>query len=44
MRLMIAVVVLLTVSVLSLSMMTPAGAELTGKGDQLEASINTTAN
>jgi hypothetical protein len=40
MRVMIAVVTLMVVSVLSLSMMTPAGAELTGQGDKLEASVN----
>jgi hypothetical protein len=40
MRLMIAVVTIMVVSVLGLSMLTPAGAELTGKDNRLEASVN----
>lgn len=40
MRLMIAVVSLMIVSVLSLSILTPAGAKLAGQDDQLEASVN----
>ena len=40
MRVMIAVVTIMVVSVLSLTMLTPAGEELTGKGQKLEASIN----
>lgn len=39
MRVMIAVVTIMVVSVLSLTMLTPAGEELTGNGVKLEASI-----
>lgn len=40
MRVMIAVVTIMVVSVLSLTMLTPAGEELTGKAPKLEASIH----
>jgi hypothetical protein len=40
MRVMIAVVTIMVFCVLSLTMLTPAGEELTGKGSKLEARIN----
>lgn len=43
MRVMIAVVTFMVISVLSLTMLTPAGEELTGQGSKLEASVSQTA-
>ena len=40
MRIMIAVVVLMVGSVLSIVMMTPSGAGQTGDGGKIEASVN----
>jgi hypothetical protein len=40
MRVMIAVIILLVVSVLSLTMLPSSGSGQMGKGDQLEASVN----
>lgn len=40
MRIMIAVVAFMVVSVLSIAMMSPSGAGETGNGDRIEASVN----
>lgn len=40
MRVMIGVVTIMVFAVLSLTMLTPAGEEMTGQGPKLEASIN----
>ncbi|MCW1410335.1 hypothetical protein OLZ32_18425 [Rhizobium sp. 1AS11] len=40
MRIMIAVVAFMVASVLSIAMMSPSGAEQTGNGDRIEASVN----
>ncbi|MBB3300913.1 hypothetical protein FHT72_004545 [Rhizobium sp. BK077] len=40
MRIMIAVVAFMVVSVLSIAMMSPSGAGETGNGDRIEANVN----
>ena len=40
MRVMIAVVTIMVISVLSLTVLTPAGEEMTGQSSKLEASVN----